>query len=146
MKMLHGTTFKNFLSIIRDGSIIPQKKYGAGMDIENCETFNGFVFLTNKLTTALEYGLVTADRKEPIVIIEVDVLKQHLLPDDNDLPGCKKYTESLEKINQVKVKGKINNTQITEITFFGPCFQINCGINEWENVYIENREKFYKSF
>lgn len=116
--LYHGTTLSSLESIVKDGMILPQERKGGGQNPDNPLNYDGFTFVSNDIELARRYGDVANRNYEDIAVLELDLPKSSLLPDDNDCPECKTVEESLEKIKQAKVLGSITSDYIRKVYFY----------------------------
>lgn len=122
MKTLyHSTSLYNCKSIIETGFI--ESRLGRGIGFEftgdeedfnnNLKKADGYVFLSDSFE--LVSGLYGSESFFEPVVIELNIDNIILLPDDIDCPECKTWQESLEKLNQLKVKAPISINNIVKI-------------------------------
>lgn len=98
---------------------------------------NGYTFFTDSMVLAKDYS-----NSSPIVVLEVSLPEDSLLPDDNDCDDCVEWAESLQRIGQVKVPGTITDDYIVGVHIFkdrddeGQFFPKL----EWVNQYVRDEE------
>lgn len=101
------------------------------------QKLNGFTFFTDSMVLAKDYS-----NSSPIVVLEVSLPEESLLPDDNDCNDCRNWKDSLQQIGQVKVPGMITDDYIVGVHIFknrndeGQFFPKL----EWINNYNQNIE------
>lgn len=152
ISLFHGTLLSSFAKIVESGSIIPQRSYG-GVSMINDKSddhekmYSGFVFLTDDYDNAEWYarGLSVADgHKEAVVVLEVNVDSENLLPDDIECQECETWEEALEKVSQVKFRGQIPVANINNVYIISMINSesIDTSISSWKQDYEANKEKF----
>lgn len=119
--LYHGTTLSKLEGIVADGMLRPQESGGGGANPDNPNGFEGFTFVSNDITYALRYAHLVnriQDLYEDLVVLELDVAEEALMPDDNDCPDCDTAEESLSKHKQAKVLGPITSDYIRMVHFY----------------------------
>jgi hypothetical protein len=119
--LYHTTSLENWLQIKEDGFFIPQGSKGAGINYkdptkEELTYFQDMVFFSTSMEEAKNYGSYF---KEPYVILECEIPQSKLLPDKSDCEECETWQESMEKTEQVAVKGKVNIDCVVKVNNIG---------------------------
>ena len=79
MLLYHGTSLKNLLKILSNGSITPRK--GKGNWSKGFISRKGFVYLTD--TYPLYFAYTAAKGKDKPVILEIEVDESEIYPDED---------------------------------------------------------------
>lgn len=113
----HTTTYDRWLNIQKDGYLIPQKSNGAGLTFDNAteeelEEYKGYLFFSTTIDEAKNYASYFDDR---VVILELAVPVDILLPDKSDCWNCDTWEESAEINQQVCIKGNLPITYVKKI-------------------------------
>lgn len=119
--LYHTTSLQSWLQIKEDGYLIPQGSEGAGINYndpteEELTYFQDMVFFSTSMGEAKKYGSYF---EKPYVILECEIPQSKLLPDKSDCEECETWQESMEKTEQVAVRGKININYITKVYIMG---------------------------
>lgn len=150
--LYHGTTLKRLHGITEQEWIIPQAMKGAGKggtDVIS-HLYEGFTFFATSKSVAGEYALWKNRNSDEIcVILEVKLPEDILLPDDNDCPLAKEWSESAKKIGQVKVWGNVSVRDISNIYFYdefekGYLFDLfELQYSNWQMYFDEKLQTIY---
>ncbi len=123
MALFHGTTKIAYQKIIKSGLIIPQESQG-GINLikhplkEDKSKWHGFIFLTDDIDLAEWYSRGISNHLEKdlgIVILEIKVNENKLLPDDIECPNAKDWQDSLERSSQIKIYGPLDYNVIVDV-------------------------------
>lgn len=85
MKLYHGTSYKNGMQILSDGCI--KSKVERHFDTLIFNTTQGYVYLSSSICVATAFGNILAykQNQNKLVVFEVDIPKDKLLPDYDEL-------------------------------------------------------------
>lgn len=141
--LFHCTTIKSLKAITESGQITPQASSGAGLSYDNptseeTQNFKGYTFFATNIDKAEGYAEAIKSNDEPIVIVELKIPSDLLLPDDTDCYECKNWQESAEKVKQIKVEGPVSSSMIRKVHFYDSKTMENIKItnfNNWQNQY-----------
>jgi RNA binding exosome subunit len=123
-KFLHGTSYKAIGLMFKKEELIPQGSIGSlaleSPELYNEEDYKGFLFFTDFLPLAVDYGTMAAFNTGQylgnlIPVLEVELDEAKLLPDTMDAKEARDWKESLEMVNQIKTKGNLPTNCITRI-------------------------------
>jgi hypothetical protein len=123
-KLLHGTSCTAIDLIFENEELVPQGSNGSlaleSPELYNEEDYKGFLFFTDFLPLAVDYATMATSNTgrylgNLIPVLEVELEETKLLPDTMDAPGALDWKESLESVNQVKVKGNLPTSIIFRI-------------------------------
>ena len=115
-KLYHGTKLSMMENIVNDGALFPQEEKGAGSSGNG--DYEGYTFATNSIAKARQYANMFNPEEDIMVVLELYLPKDSLLPDTNDCPVCKTVEDSLKKIQQVSVVGPIYSNYIKQVYFY----------------------------
>ncbi len=113
----HTTTYDRWKKIKRDGYLVPQGSKGAGLTFddateEELDDYKGNLFFATTMREAKNYASYFHER---VVILELVVPVDILLPDKSDCWDCDTWEESAEKTEQVCIKGNLPITHVEKI-------------------------------
>ncbi|WP_336770126.1 hypothetical protein [Bacillus bombysepticus] len=151
--LIHGTSYEALLGIKNDKELIPNKinsSYAVEEGYHEAEEFYGYLFFTNSLGTAIHnssYATHNISIKHPLphglyFALEIEIPESKLETDSKEI---RDWTESLDLIRSVKVKGKIPTSWVKTVLLCHYDLEevlIKCTLDNLEDVVRQYKDLF----